>query len=116
MKEAVIYLKNQKIADIYVADSFWTRFQGLMGKSPEQIEEMGGLLIKPCSQIHMFFMKTPIDVVYLDNKNKIVKIDYEVPVWKCCRKVQKSVSVLELPKGAAVQLGLKEFEQLEVLL
>lgn len=115
MKEAVVYLKNQKITRIHVADSFWARFKGLMGKTPEQIEELGGLLIKPCSQIHMFFMKTPIDVVYLNSKNSIVKIDYEVPVWKCCRKVQESVSVLELPKGAAIQMGLKEFEQLEVL-
>lgn len=115
MKEAVIYLKGQKIVDIYVADSFWTRFRGLMGKTSEQITDMGGLLIKPCSQIHMFFMKTPIDVVYLDSKNKIVKIDCEVPTWKCCRKVNGSKSVIELPKGAAIQLELKENDQLEVL-
>ena len=115
MKKAVIYLENKKIKQIYIADSFWTRFMGLMGKTPEQISEMGGLMIKPCSQIHMFFMKTPIDVVYLDSRNEIVKIDSEVPTWKCCKKVKGSVSVLELPKGVAKQLGLKEYDRLEVL-
>ena len=115
MKEALLYLENKELTKICIADSLWTRFMGLMGKTSEQITEMGGLLIKPCSQIHMFFMKTPIDVVYLDCRNEIVKIDYEVPTWKCCRKVKGSVSVLELPKGAAMQLGLKEYDQLEVL-
>lgn len=115
MKEAVIYLEKQKLTKIYIADSFWTRFMGLMGKTEEQILEMGGLLIKPCSQIHMFFMKTPIDVVYLDSRNEIIKIDYEVPTWKCCKTVKGSVSVLELPKGAAKQLGLNEYDRLEVL-
>lgn len=115
MKEAAIYFKKQKIANIYIADSFWTRFMGLMGKTSEQIKEMGGLMIKPCSQIHMFFMKTSIDVIYLDKSNEIVEIDYEVPTWKCCKKVKKSVSVIELPKGAARQMGIKKYDRLEVL-
>lgn len=115
MKEAAIYFKNQKLTNIYIADSFWTRFMGLMGKTSEQVKEMGGLLIKPCSQIHMFFMKTSIDVIYLDKSNEIVEIDYEVPIWKCCKKVKKSVCVIELPKGAARQMGLKKYDQLEVL-
>lgn len=115
MKKVELYRGNQKIINIHVADSFWTRFKGLMGKTSEQVEKMGGLWIKPCSQIHMFFMKTPIDVVYLDSKNKIIKIEHEVPIWKCCKKVRGSKSVMELPKGAAIRLELKENEQLEVL-
>ena len=74
MKEATIYIKDKKLTNIKIADSFCSRFMGLMGKSPKNISEMGGLLIKPCSQIHMFFMKTPIDVVYLDSLNEIVKL------------------------------------------
>lgn len=115
MKKAAIYFKNQKLTNIYIADSFWTRFMGLMGKTSEQVKEMGGLLIKPCFQIHMFFMKTSIDVIYLDKSNEIVEIDYEVPTWKCCKKVKKSVCVIELPKGAARQMGLKKYDRLEVL-
>lgn len=115
MRKAEIYSQSQKITNIYVADSFWTRFKGLMGKTSEQVEKMGGLLINPCSQIHMFFMKTPIDVIYLDRKNIIIKIEHEVPTWKCCKKVKGSKSVIELPKGAAKRLELKENKQLEVL-
>ena len=53
MKEAAVYIEKRKITNIKIANNFWTRFMGLMGKSPKQIENMGGLL-KPCSQIHMF--------------------------------------------------------------
>lgn len=115
MKEAAVYIKNKKITNIKIADSFCSRFMGLMGKSPKSISEMGGLLIKPCSQIHMFFMKTPIDVVYLDNRNEIVKIDCDVPTGVCCKKVKESVAVLELPCGSVQQLGLKQYDRLEVL-
>ena len=68
MKKTELYLKGNKISDIMVADGFFSRFIGLMGKTPKQIEDMGGLLIKPRSQIHMFFMKTPIDAVYLSKE------------------------------------------------
>ena len=115
MKKATIYIKDKKLTNVKIADSFCSRFMGLMGKSPKNISEMGGLLIKPCSQIHMFFMKTPIDVVYLDNGNKIVKIDCDVPTGVCCKKVKESVAVLELPCGSVQQIGLKQNDKLEVL-
>ena len=115
MKRTELYSKGQKISNIMVADSFFSRFMGLMGKTPKQIEDMGGLLIKPCSQIHMFFMKTPIDAVYLNKDYVIIKIDSKIPTGICCRKIKGSKSVLELPSGAALKLGLKKNEQLEVL-
>ena len=95
---------------------FFSRFMGLMGKKSEQIEKMGGLLIKPCSQIHMFFMKSPIDVVYLNKNNEIIKIDCEVEVGKCCKKVKGAVCVIEFPNGYAKKMNLNINERLEVLL
>lgn len=31
-------------------------------------------------------MKTPIDVIYLNKNNEIIKIDPEVPTGICCKK------------------------------
>ena len=115
MKEAAVYIEKRKITNIKIANNFWTRFMGLMGKSPKQIENMGGLLIKPCSQFHMFFMKTPIDVIYLNKNNEIIKIDSEVPTGICCKKVKGSKSVLELPSGYATKLGFNSKDRLEVV-
>ena len=44
------------------ADSFFKRFIGLMGK--KQLGQGEGLLLN-CSSIHCFFMKIPIDAVYI---------------------------------------------------
>lgn len=114
MKKALVYLKHKKIAQICVADTFLSRFMGLMGKTPMQIEGMGALLIKPCSQIHMFFMKTPIDVVYLNKANEIVKIDREVPTGICCKKVKEAHCVIEFPSGSAEKINVKIGDKLEV--
>ncbi len=104
MKEAAVYIEKRKITNIKIANNFWTRFMGLMGKSPKQIENMGGLLIKP-----------PIDVIYLNKNNEIIKIDPEVPTGICCKKVKGSKSVLELPSGYATKLGFNSKDRLEVV-
>ena len=44
MKEAAVYIEKRKITNIKIANNFWTRFMGLMGKSPKQIENMGGII------------------------------------------------------------------------
>lgn len=57
------------IEDLDRAESFFTRLKGLMGK---EITNKEGLLIRPCNSVHTFFMKMPIDVVFLDKNDKVV--------------------------------------------
>ena len=58
--------------DLQTADTFYARFRGLMGRP--SIPENAGLMIKPCNSVHCFFMKFPIDVIFLDKENRIVHI------------------------------------------
>lgn len=58
-----------------------------------------GLLITPCSGIHTFFMNYTIDVLYLDNNNKILAIDEEMEPGKIGKVVKGSKSVVELSSG-----------------
>lgn len=115
MRKADLYLDKESICEISIADTFWTRFKGLMGKTSEQIENMGGLLIKPCSQIHTFFMKAPIDVVYLSKDWKVVYIDESVQPFKCCKSVKGAKCLVEFPEGMVKELGIKENNTLEVI-
>lgn len=50
-----------------IADTFFTRTRGLLGKS--SLEAGAGLLLRPCSSIHMFGMKFPLDVIFLTREN-----------------------------------------------
>lgn len=52
------------IADkCYVAESFMDRLKGLIGT--KSMSDTEGLLLKPCNDIHMWFMSIPIDVVFV---------------------------------------------------
>ena len=55
---------NELVADqCTVANHFWIRLKGLIGRSTLKRGE--GLWIPRCGSIHMWFMRTPIDVVFL---------------------------------------------------
>jgi uncharacterized membrane protein (UPF0127 family) len=62
---SVTSLKNHKvIADkCYVAESFLDRLRGLIGKSGMNSGE--GMFFPRCNDIHMWFMRIPIDVVFV---------------------------------------------------
>ncbi|NTV89550.1 MAG: DUF192 domain-containing protein [Clostridiales bacterium] len=84
-----------------VADNFVSRFFGLMGK--RSVAPGSGLLIEPCNSIHMFFMRFPIDAVFLDKNNKVVYICASIKPWRVSRIVGSARSVLELPAGTAAK-------------
>ena len=54
-----------------MADSSAKRRTGLL--KHERLEPGEGLWIVPCESVHTFFMKFPIDLVYLDKKRKVQK-------------------------------------------
>ena len=48
---------------VRVADGFWKRLKGLLGRS--ELEEGEALWIPKCRSIHTCFMKFPIDVLFV---------------------------------------------------
>jgi uncharacterized protein len=84
-----------------VADSFFSRFRGLMLK--KTLER--GLILKLPSQrsrrgagIHMFFMRMPLDLIFADNKKKVVDIATLGP-WQTYTPIAPARFVIELEKG-----------------
>lgn len=86
------------------ADSFRARFMGLMGRSSIDPEE--GLFIPRTSSIHMFFMRTPIDCVFLsqrdaDGHQTIVGLRRRLRPWRgIVWYVRHAHDVIELAPGA----------------
>jgi uncharacterized membrane protein (UPF0127 family) len=79
-----------------VADSGPKRNKGLLGRECLACGE--GLWIMPCEAVHTFWMRFPIDLVYLDSKKRIRKLVSEVPPWRLSACL-RAHSVLELPPG-----------------
>ena len=79
-----------------VADSGAKRNKGLLGR--ESLFPGEGLWIIPCEAVHTFWMRFPIDLVYLDSKKRIRKLRGEVRPWRLSACISAH-SVLELPSG-----------------
>ncbi|HEY1648145.1 MAG TPA: DUF192 domain-containing protein [Terracidiphilus sp.] len=79
-----------------VAASGKTRRKGLLGR--DGLDTGEGLWIIPCESVHTFFMRFPIDLVYLDRENRIRKVRERVGPWRLSACLSAR-SVLELPAG-----------------
>jgi uncharacterized protein len=90
-------------ANCVLADTPWTRLRGLLGRTGLEADE--GLLLRPVASIHTFFMRFPIDVVFLDRGYAVIKVVREVRPWRFAAARRAKV-VLELPAGAAARARL----------
>ena len=95
-----------------LADTFWTRFRGLMGRT--SLPEGGGLVLKGEKNIHTFFMKFPIDVVYADQTWRVVRVDTAMPPSRVAPFVARSTYILELPAGVIQATGTSVGDQLNL--
>ncbi|WP_202080612.1 DUF192 domain-containing protein [Caldalkalibacillus salinus] len=91
---------------VHKCDTFTCRLKGLMFR--KQPLEQEGLWLIPCNAIHMFFMSFPIDVLFLDKKQKIVKTVSRIKPWKTQGKVKEAHSALELPEGTIEAYDIQE--------
>lgn len=92
------------------ATSFQERLLGLMFQ--EEMPGCDGLVIDPCRSIHTFFMKFSIDVIFLNKKNKIIKIKKNFKPWGLSSIYFGAQKVLEMKKGK-IGDDLKEGDELE---
>lgn len=88
-------------AETEIAHTFLKRLLGLMFRSG--LPPGNALLLEPCTGIHTFFMRFPIDVVYLDRNNTVLKKETVFP-WRIGSLVKGTRSVMELNIDAAKRL------------
>jgi len=81
---------------IEVADRGQRRRKGLLGRAGLANGE--GLWIVPCEAVHTFGMQFPIDLVYLDRRNRVVKTRSHVRPGRLSACLSAH-SVVELPTG-----------------
>jgi uncharacterized protein len=84
------------------ATSFLARGRGLMMR--QEFPDGSGMVIDPCSSIHMFFMRFPIDVLYLDRDDKVVRVQEGIKPWRVGPLRTKGAKyVIELPAGTVAK-------------
>jgi uncharacterized membrane protein (UPF0127 family) len=82
---------------IGLADRWWLRFRGLMGR--EALPAGEGLILRPCRAVHMRGMAFPLDVVFLDRSGAVVAAYHSITPGARTRWHKAARDALELPAG-----------------
>jgi uncharacterized protein len=94
-----------------VAGSGRSRRKGLLGR--DGLAPGEGLWIVPCESVHTFFMRFPIDLVYLDRNHRVRKVRHAVGAWRLSACFSAH-SILELPAGTALASKTQRGDRIEV--
>ena len=105
MKTGEYYINGKAAGRVAVADSYFLRLRGLLGRS---FDGFNALLLVPCSQIHTIGMGYAIDAVYIDVRGRVIRADENISPGKIRPYIKGAHSVLELPQGGAKRLGIAE--------
>ncbi|BCJ86230.1 DUF192 domain-containing protein [Effusibacillus dendaii] len=111
----ILYKQGSQILlpiEIKKADHFAGRLAGLMFR--RELQSKTGLWLVPCNSVHMFFMRFPIDAVFLDDRNRVVKLAANLPPWSFIPPVRKAHSVLELAAGTIDNFQIEEGDRIVV--
>lgn len=102
------------IAEVWLADHYWERLRGLLGRP--LLRQGQGLLLRPCSSIHTLFMGYPLDIVFLDREGRILRIVKSLRPFHFALGLKGTYSTLELTEGATAALGMEVGDTLELVL
>ena len=64
-----------------------------------------GVRLEPCRAIHTMGMSRSIDVVFVDEVGRVLRVAAELPPWRVARHATAR-AVYELPAGAAARYGI----------
>lgn len=95
---------------VEVADRGARRSKGLLGRSGLGHGE--GLWIVPCEAVHTFFMRFPIDLVYVGRDKRVKKVRSGVMPWRMSACLSAH-SVVELASGTVRETQTQAGDQLE---
>ncbi len=95
----------------HFAGSALKRMVGLLNRT--SLAQGEGLLIDRCYGIHTFFMRFPIDVLFLDKDYRVMKAVRSLPPWRTSI-VKQAVYVLELPPGTINLSHTAEGDQIQL--
>lgn len=95
---------------VRVASSMRDRTVGLLGTP--QVRPGEGLWIERSPSIHMFFMRYPIDAVFVAADGRVTKVVSNLTPWRVVWWARGARDCLELRAGAAAESGTQPGDML----
>ncbi len=104
--------KQTLAGSVLKARSLWSRMKGLLGR--DSLGPSETMWIAPCSSIHTYFMRFPIDVIFVDRKLRVKAYYFNVPPGKTIWPRWGYHSVFEFQAGALIEAHIQKGDQLHV--
>jgi uncharacterized membrane protein (UPF0127 family) len=105
VKAVSLYLGAQPLAlAAQLTTRAHERMRGWLGK--RHVGPGDALLISPCNAVHTCFMRTPIDVVFIDRQGRVLAVHANVGAWRY-RMHWRARMALELAPGRSRALGIE---------
>ncbi|MDI6709519.1 MAG: DUF192 domain-containing protein [Thermoanaerobacterales bacterium] len=103
MRVVDLTLGTDLAVKVEVAGTFGRRLLGLMGRAA--LAPGTGLLLTPCSNVHTWFMRFPIDLAYLDAGWHVLHTVEALAPFRLGPWVRGTRHVLELPAHRLRETG-----------
>jgi len=116
-KQVYVYNKTRETfmaTEVMVADTYFRRLVGLLGKTKGWARPGRGLRIVPSRGVHTIGMLFPIDLVFLDQQKLVVHLEEHVRPFSISKVSFKASSVLELPPHTIFRTGTRVGDRLEI--
>ncbi|MBI3019267.1 MAG: DUF192 domain-containing protein [Deltaproteobacteria bacterium] len=79
----------------------WARLKGLLGRPSLSPNE--ALVLRPCNSIHTFFMRFPIDAIFMDASGKVLHLYPNLKPNRLTGVHWQAKEVIEVPPGTIEQ-------------
>lgn len=118
-RDGAVYVYNRTretfvATDANVADSYFPRLIGLLGKTKRWAQHGKGLWIIPSRGVHTIGMLFPIDLIFLSKDKEVVHVEEYVRPFRISKVSLKATSVLELPAHAIYRSKTQVGDKLEI--
>lgn len=103
-------LINEKEISLIYGNTFFKRLIGLMGK--KEIKQ--GLYLPKCNNIHTFFMKSPIDILFINKNNVVISLLTNFKKNKITH-LKDATSIIELPPNTINKFNIKINDNIKIV-
>lgn len=117
VRSVCVYNKTRETfvaTEAAVADDYFRRLIGLLGKTRSWAKLGRGLWIVPSRGVHSIGMLFPIDLMFLSKDKKVVHVEEHFRPFRVSRVSLRTASVLELPTHTIYRSGTRVGDALEI--
>lgn len=100
----VLSPRGVPVGYVVEARTAWSRMVGLLGHASLPVGD--GLLLAPAWSIHTWFMRFPIDVVFLDRERRVLRVFPALGPWRLVSGTRRAHTVLEFGAGTLERVPL----------